>query len=114
MLGCMHHPTSICASLSLPRKHEEMNMRTSPVHVIVTVIVLALSSLACNIALPSAPAAPIPTFVPSPKDASDMEQSFRNAVNQASTSGNFNVSVTQQQLSSYLALNGPALAARTG
>ncbi|HLY24831.1 MAG TPA: hypothetical protein VKQ72_00735 [Aggregatilineales bacterium] len=89
-------------------------MRTSPVHVIVTVIALGLSALACNIALPSAPSAPIPTFVASPKDASDMEQSFRNAVNQASTTGNFNVSITQQQISSYLALNGAALAAQEG
>ncbi len=89
-------------------------MRKSPVHLIVTVIALGLASLACSINLPSAPQAPIPTFVPSAKDASDMEQSFNNAVNQAETTGKFSISVTQQQLSSYLALNGPSLATQEG
>jgi len=75
---------------------------------------LVLPALACNIAMPSNPQPPMPTFVPSANDASAFEQNFTNAVGQASQTGAFNITLNQQQFSSWLALRAPEYAKQQG
>ena len=83
-------------------------------HAFIVTIALALSALACGINMPSNPQPPMPAFVPSANDASAFEQSFTNAVSQASQTGNFNVTIDQQQFSSWLALRAPDYARQQG
>jgi len=72
--------------------------------------------LACNldVNVPSNPKPPIPSLVPSNGDADAFEQGFANAVGVASTSGQFNIAITQQQFSSWLALRAPSYAQQYG
>jgi hypothetical protein len=84
------------------------------IRVLIMTIALALPALACNIAMPSNPQPPIPTFVPSENDANTFEQNFANAVSQASQTGNFNITVNQQEFSSWLALRAPDYAKQQG
>jgi len=84
------------------------------IRVCVLLFSLALPSLACAVSLPSNPQPPIPTFTPSPAEASAFEQSFTDAVSQSAQTGNFSVTVNQQQFSSWLALRAPSYAAQQG
>ncbi len=83
-------------------------------HAFIATIALAFSALACGINMPSNPQPPNPGFAPSANDASAFEQSFTNAVNQAAQTGNFSVTVDQQQFSSWLALRAPDYARQQG
>ena len=73
---------------------------------------LVAATLACN--LPTNPQPPIPSLTPSTGDADAFESNFQQAVNQASQTGIFNVTITQQQLSSWLALRAQGFAQQHG
>jgi uncharacterized protein YpmS len=77
---------------------------------------LLVALLACNlnVNVPSAPKPPNPSLTPAPSEADAFEQAFRQAVQQASQSGTFNVTVTQSQLSSWLALRAGAYVQQRG
>ncbi len=70
------------------------------------------ATLACN--LPTNPQPPNPGLTPSTGDADAFESSFQQAVNQASQTGNFSATITQQQLSSWLALRAQGYAQQQG
>src|SRR5712692_1282721 len=71
-------------------------------------------TLACAITMPSAPQAPLPSLTPSVADADAFEQSFRQAVNQATQTGKFSATINQQQLSSWLSLRAADYARQQG
>jgi hypothetical protein len=77
---------------------------------------LMASALACNldVNVPSNPKPPIPSLVASTGDADAFEQGFSQAVALASSTGQFNVAVTQEQFSSWLALRAPTYAQQQG
>ncbi len=75
-------------------------------------LIILLAGLACN--LPGYPQAPIPALTPSAGDAAAFEQAFRQAADQARQGGTFQISVTQGQLSSWIALRGPEIARSQG
>ncbi len=79
-------------------------------------IALLASILACNlnVNLPSNPKPPIASLTPSVGDADAFEQAFQQAVNQASQTRQFNVTITQQQFSSWLALRAADYARQNG
>ena len=92
-------------------------MKPVSIRIILVASLLTMATLACNISninMPSNPQPPIPGFVPSPNDASAFEKNFTDAITQAQQTGTFNVTVTQQQLSSWVALNAPAFAKQQG
>ena len=78
------------------------------------VFALLVVTLACAVTMPSAPQAPLPSLTPSVADADAFEQSFRQAVNQATQTGKFSVTINQQQLSSWLSLRAAAYAKQQG
>ena len=82
-------------------------MKTSISGVILAVICLTMTILACG--LPSNPQAPLPSLTPSTAEADAFEKSFQDAIAQAKN-GVFTISVTQEGLSSWLALRAPTLA----
>lgn len=84
------------------------------IRVVIVTIVLTVPALACNVSLPSNPQPPIPTFAPSADEASAFEQNFSNAVNEASQTGSFTITINQQQFSSWLALRAPDYAKQQG
>src|SRR5262249_11121708 len=67
---------------------------------------LLVSLLACklNFNMPRAQKPPNPGLTPAPSEADAFEQAFRQAIQQGSQSGTFSITVTQSQLSSWLAL----------
>src|SRR5258706_4606006 len=73
-----------------------------------------LAGLACNLNVPSNPQAPMPSLVPSQNDAAAFEQNFQQAIAQASTTKQFNVTINQQQLSSWLSLRAQGFAQQKG
>ncbi len=80
--------------------------------ILVAGAMLAGATLACN--LPTNPQPPIPSLTPSTGDADAFEKNFQQAVNQASQTGSFSATVTQQQLSSWLALRAAGFAQQQG
>jgi hypothetical protein len=64
--------------------------------------------------MPSAPKPPNPSLTPSPGEADAFEQVFRQAVDQATQTGTFNITVTQSQLSSWLALRAGSYVQQQG
>src|SRR5258708_4324768 len=78
------------------------------------VFALLVVTLACAVTMPSAPQAPLPSLTPSVADANAFEQSFRQAVNQATQTGKFSVTINQQQLSSWLSLRAADYARQQG
>ncbi len=87
-------------------------MKFPNVKLILAGTLLAAAALACN--LPNNPQPPVPSLTPSTSDADAFENSFQQAVNQASQTGSFNASITQQQLSSWLALRAAGYAQQQG
>jgi hypothetical protein len=75
---------------------------------------LLMGVLACTITPPSPPKPPLSGFSPSLQEATAFEQSFQSALQNAAQSGTFTVTVTQNQLSSWLALRGPEYAKAQG
>jgi hypothetical protein len=82
----------------------------------IAALVMIVAAVACNlnVKMPSAPQPPIPSLVPSAGEADAFEQSFENAVSQASQTGTFNVVVSQNQFSSWLSLRAPDYAKQQG
>jgi hypothetical protein len=82
----------------------------------VSVLCLIGAVLACNldVKMPSNPQPPVPSLVPSSGDADAFEQGFAQAVGSASSSGQFTITLTQQQFSSWLALRAPSYAQQYG
>jgi uncharacterized protein YpmS len=70
-----------------------------------------LTVLACGL---SAPQPPVPSLVASTADAGAFEQAVGAAATQAASTGNFSLSVTQEQLSSWLQLKAPQYARSAG
>ena len=89
-------------------------MKPASIRVFLAASLLAMAALACNINMPSSPQPPIPGFVPSQSDASAFEKTFNDAITQAQQTGTINVTVTQQQLSSWVSLNGAVFAQQHG
>lgn len=89
-------------------------MKRNTFRLTLSAVFLALAALACNLNLPSPPKPPIPSLVPSAGDADAFEQGFQNAVNQASQTGTFTVTINQVQFSSWLALRAPDYARQNG
>jgi hypothetical protein len=75
-------------------------------------ILLALILTACN--LPSYPKPPIPEYTVSENDAVSAETTVETAVNEISQTGRLNVTLTQEQVSSWLALRAPGYASQYG
>jgi hypothetical protein len=75
-------------------------------------LILSVMVAACN--MPNYPQPPNPSFTPSDAEANSFEQAFQAGVDQVQQSGTFNITVTQQQLSSWIALRAPAYAQQNG
>jgi len=89
-------------------------MKPASIRICLAMSLLTMAVLACNINLPSNPQPPMATFVPSQNDASAFEKNFNDAISQAQQTNTFNVTVTQQQLSSWVALNAGVYAKQQG
>src|SRR5947208_12754840 len=87
-------------------------MKVHPIGVFLAGFMLVAATLACN--LPRNPQPPIPSLTPSTGDADAFENNFQQAVNQAAQTGQFNATITQQQLSSWLALRAAGYAQQQG
>src|SRR5262249_8101030 len=77
-------------------------------------MLLASAALACNATMPSAPQPLLPNFTPSANGASNFENAFQQAVNQAAQSGQFSVTINQQDFSSWLSLRAGDYAKQEG
>ena len=77
-------------------------------------VMLMAAVLACNANLPSNPQPPIPSLQASTGDADAFEQQFKQAISQASSTGKFTATISQQQLSSWLVLRAPDFAKKQG
>jgi hypothetical protein len=79
---------------------------------ILLLLILPVLFAACN--MPSYPKPPDPSFTPSDAEANAFEQAFQAGVDQVQQSGGFNITVSQQQLSSWIALRAPSYAQQNG
>jgi hypothetical protein len=87
-------------------------MNVDRIRILLAGVMLVAATLACN--LPSSPKPPVPSLTPSAGDADAFEGNFQQAVNQAAQTGTFSATITQQQLSSWLALRAAGFAQQQG